>query len=807
MSSLRIALRQLRNRPAFTLLAILSLALGIGLVTTQFSLIDGILLRGLPVPGSERLMHISLRPPNADSSQEWAPVAYRDYLEIRQRQTVLESVAAVTATGVNLSGPGRIPSHQAGAYVSANLLDTLGVVPARGRWFTAEEDVPGQPLLAVLSHPLWVEEFGSDPEILGRPLTVNGEPATIIGIMPPRFSFPGQERLWLNLRPIGSDPRVRRIERAELFGKVKPGLSRTQAAAELSAIAAALQQVWPETNTGFDRMNVQPIPFAYSGGGTQPILWLMAAMTGFVLALACVNVANMLLGRAAARTREFAVRAAVGAGRGRIARHLLGESLLLALLGSLGGLLLARFGVDWLQDYFHRDMNVPGWFEFHLDARVASVAIACTVLAGLTAGLLPAWQVARLDVNTALKDDARAAASLGIGRIGRWLVTAQVAFSSALLVAACVLGWTVFVTRDANLQFRPEELLSGRIELQEGTQPTPEKRALFYRQLLSRLQAEPGVEAVAVSSRNFIGPGVSTAVAPEGLVFPHANDRPTAWLEVVSAGYFDLVGLGPLRGRLFDTREQSTANRAAVINESFARRFWPATEALGRRFKTDQTGEDWVTVIGIVPDLKMQGVFQPEGRNEEGFYLVQDQMGWGWLDLFMRVKGDPNLIVPAIRRAIADLDPDQPIHSVATLAARTRQAMRGFTIVGTMAAVFAAATLFLGAVGIYGVTALSISRRVRELGIRLALGATVPQVLSLVLGQGGRQIGLGLAAGLAAGFAITRPMENIFGPQMTNNPVIYGVVAAITLLVGLSALWLPARRVTRIDPMEALRDE
>lgn len=787
-------------------MAAFSLALGIGLVSTQFSLIDGILLRGLPVPDAERLMHVSHRPPNGEDGY-WMPVPYRDYLQLRERQDVLEATAAVTVGGFNLSGQGRIPSHQAGAFASANLLDVLGVSTALGRWFSAEEDVPGQPLLAVISHALWVEEFGGDPAVLGRPLTVNGEPGTIIGIMPPKFSFPGNQRLWINMRPTPSDPRVRRIDRAELFGKLRPGITREQAAASLSAIAASLQSVWPDTNTGIDRMNVQPVPFAYSGGGTRPILYLMLAMTGFILALACVNVANMLLGRAAQRTRELAVRAAVGASRGRLARQLLGESLVLALFGAIGGLFIARFGVDWLQSYFVNELDVPGWFEFRLDGRVASIAVACTVLAGVLAGLIPAWQASRLDVNTALKDDHRAASSLGVGRIGRWLVTAQIAFSSALLVAACVLGWTVYSTRDANLRFQPEQLLAGRIELQEGTQPTPEKRALFYRQLMARLQAEPGVAAVAVSSRNFVGSGVYTAVAPEGLVYHHDNERPNVWLEVVSAGYFDLIGVGALRGRLFDSREHSPANRAAVVNESFARRFWPGEDPLGRRFKSSQTDDAWVTVIGVVPDLKMQGIFQPSGRNEEGFYLAQDQMGWGWLDLFVRTKGDPVKLITPLRQAIASLDPDQPIHSVATLEARTQQALRGFTMVGTMAGTFAVVTLFLGAIGVYGVTSLAVNRRVHEFGIRMALGASVAQVLGLVLAQGGRQIALGLAAGLATGFAITRPMQNLFGDEMANNPVIYLVVAFIIALVGFLALWLPARRAANIDPQIALRSE
>jgi predicted permease len=807
MSTLRFALRLMLRQKAFSLTAAFSLALGIGLVATQFSVIDGILLRGLPVPDAQRIVHVARTPPASESPGDWQSVPYRDYLEFRQRQTVLESVAGMSVLGLNLTGPGRVPIHHAGALVSANLLDVLGLKPALGRWFTAEEDQPGRPLLIVLSHPLWQDEFAADPGVLGRALTVNGEVGTIIGVMPPRFTFPAQMRLWLNLRAAPTDPRIRRIDYAEMIGKLRPGVTLEQANAEFSAIAATLARTYPETNQGFERMIVQKLTFAYAGTGTQPILYLMLAMTVFILALACVNVANMLLGRAAQRTRELAVRAAVGANRARLVRQLLGEALLLAGCGAIGGLVMAQLGVDLLQKYLVDEGSVPGWFAFRLDHRVVGIAVLGTLAAGVLAGIMPALQASRVDVNTALKDDARAASSMGLGRVARWLVTAQVAFSSALLVAACVLGWTVYETRQASSRFDPDHLLTGRVELHEATHATPEQRAQFYRELLSRLETLPGVEAVAVTSRNFIGNGVGTQVAPEGAVYKHDNDRPIVWLEVVSEGYFKLAGVPAISGRLFDSREQNPTMRTAVINEAFARKFWPGEDPVGRRFRTEQTSDAWITVVGVVPNLKMQGAFQPAGRNEEGFYLSQDQMGWGWLDLFIRTKTDPLQFVPAVRQAIVNVDPNQPIHSVGTLTSVTARAIRGFNILGVMAAIFASVTLFLGAVGVYGVTALAVRRRTREFGIRMALGATVGQVLRSVLGQGGRQIALGLSAGLGAGYLLTRPLETVFGRAATNNALIYLVVASVIALVGLAALWLPAARAAHIDPMEALRTE
>lgn len=808
MNDLAFALRQLRARPAFTFAAALSLALGIGLVATQFSLIDAVLLRGLPVPDTANLYHVAYQDPRSSDLNRWQVMAHRDYLALRERQTSFEALAATQWSGVNLSGPDLMPSRHTGCFTTANLLEVLRVQPMLGRWFTPEENRPGQPLAVVLSHALWQDQFGASPAALGRAVTVNGTPATVVGVMPPKFTFPGYEGLWVNVHLNPGDPRERLIDRMEVFGRLKPGVSVEQARAELDAVAAGFTKTWPETNEGYERMNLQKLGQAYSGGGAQPLLFLMLAMTVLILVLGCVNVASMLLGRASQRTRELAVRAAIGASRARLLRQMLIESVLLALLGCVGGLLVASYGIDFLQHYLVNNLAVPNWMEFRLDQRVLGIAMLSTLLAGVLAGIVPAWQASHVDVNTALKDDSRAAAGMGLGRLARWLVSAQITFSTMLLVAAGVLSYTVFLTRQANLRYDPDKLLTGRIEVQEGSQPTMEARARFYRSLLTRLQEEPGVEVVAVTSRNLIGTGVPTQVGPEGVVYKHDNDRPTTWLEVISHGYFDLISVKPIAGRLFDSREQAAnAPRTALVNESFARKFWPGTDPLGRRFKTSQTQDHWITVVGVVPDLQMQSIFAEPGQNEAGFYLSQDQMGWGWLDLFIRTKGDPLKLVDAVRKAIASIDPNQPIYAVGTLTSQMTQALRAFSIVGIMAVVFAVITLFLGAVGVYGVTAQAVARRTREFGIRMALGSTVVQLLQLVLRQGGRQIGLGLVLGLVCGYFLTRPLEQVFGGNMANHPGIYVTVVAMISLVGLVALWIPARRASRINPVEALRAE
>ena len=805
---MKFVLRQFLKTPGVTLIAIASFALGIGLVATQFSLIDAVLLRGMPLPDTGHLYHIAWQAPKTSDPERWETPPHRDYLQLRERQTTFESIAATQWLGLNLSGPNLVPTRQPGTLASANLLEVVQTQPILGRWFTAAEDQPGQPLAIVLSHALWQEQFGGAATVLGTTVTINGEPGTIVGVMPPKFGFPGSAALWINLRATPADPRERLVDRVEMFGRLKPGVTVDQARAELDTLFASFAKLWPETNEGFERANLQTVVNAYSGGGGRPLLFLMLAMTVFILLLACVNVATMLLGRAARRTREFAVRAAVGATRGRLLRQLMVESLLLAVLGCLGGLLVARFGVDFLQEYLVNQKAVPDWMDFRLDERVVTVAAIATLLAGVLAGIVPAWKSSRVDVNTALKDEARAAAGVGVGKLARWLVSAQIGFSTMLLVAAGVMSLTIYLTRQANFRYDPDKLLTGRIELQEGTQPTAEDRARFYRRLLDRLQEEPGVEVVAVTSRDLIASGVPTQIEPEGVTFAHANDRPLAWLDVVSNDYFRLVGVTAETGRLFDSREQGLVDeRSALVNESFVRRFWPGEDPIGRRFRTNQTQEKWVTVIGVVPDLKMQGLFNEPGQNEAGFYLAQDQMGWGWLDLFIRTKSDPLQLVDPVRRAIASIDPNQPIDSVGTLASQTARAMRGFTIVGILAVVFAVIALFLGAIGVYGVTTQAVNRRTREFGIRMALGSTVPQLLRLVLQQGGAQIGAGLAFGLAGGFLLTRPLEQVFGSSLADNPLIYIGVTLLICAVGIAALWVPARRAAHVDPMEALRNE
>jgi len=783
---------------------VLTLSLGIALVVTQFSLIDGLLLRPMPFADSERLFHIGRLQHNG-LERGWQPVSLDEFLAHRAQQTTFDELAAFHGGNFNLSHAGGPPRRLDGIATTANFFELLRTRPQLGRGFGPGEDQPGSPLLVVLGHALWQEEFGSDPTVLGRAVKVNGEPGTVIGVMPAGFMFPDREECWVNLRldpalsegPVGIS--------VELMGLLKPGIGPREAEADLAVIANRVAAATPDAARPALQMDVRRFQAAYAGSGTQTLLFTMLAMTGFVLALACVNVANLQLARAASRLREIAVRAALGADRGRILRQLLGESLLLATLGAVVGTLLALWGIHLLETQITNRVSVSWYVHFDLNARVLAFAVGVTAVAGLLAGLLPAWRASRLDLNAALKDDQRGSTGFGLGRFSRWLVTGQVAFAAALVVAASLLALSAVRSSRVNLAFNPDSLLIGRIELQGTAYEQPADRVRFYNQLVDRIQRTPGVAAAAVSSRDLVSNGVYANFEIDGVPYDRAQDRPGGWLEVVSRDYFQVVDRRAETGRLFGTTDTPASLPVALVNRAFAEKHWPGVSPIGRRIRRAEEGAAWATIVGVVPDLNMEGV----GNNDPpaGWYLLQDQQAWGWLDLLVRTAGDPALLIPAVRHAVAEVDPEQPVHTITTLRERTARRLAGLEIVGTMAAVFAVTALVLAGVGIYGVMAFAVRRRTREFGVRLALGATGGKILTLLFRQGAVQTGIGVTAGLALGYALSRPLAPLLPKVSADDPALYVAVALVLTVVAALAIWLPARRAARVNPMVALRTE
>jgi len=808
LHALLLTLRQLLRTPGPSALAILALGLGIGLVSTQFALTEGILLRGLPFKDSGRLLHLARVNLDGDSPWNWMPA--RDFEEFRRQQTSFETFAAFSPVSLNYSGGPTPPRRFSGVQVTDDVFSVLGVRPTLGRDFRPGESLPGAPALAVLSHAAWQRDFGGATDVIGRSIRLNGEPTTVIGVMPQGFHFPiNREDVWINLRADRSETSGATGSWVEVMGHLRTGFTREQAQAELNGIAARLAERWPETNREHRALHLASFPHAYAGMGTQPLLVILLAMTLFVLLLACANVANLLLARTVRRTHELAIRVALGASRWRIVRQALGESVTLALLGGGLGLGLAAWGAALLNRHITQSMDVPFWFDFRINLPVLGLTLAVTVAAGVAAGLLPACHAAQADVNEALKDGSRGGSSRWLTRFGRFLVTGQVALSSALLVGCTLLAGELIALKRIRLTHQPQQLIAGRIELHDSEYQEAADRARFYRQVVDNVAALPGVTGVAVSSRDLVNPGVGIRFEIEGVTYDRDSDRPETFLEVVSPGYFQVVGLTTVSGRLFNSGDTAGQPVVAVVNQSFAQRHWPGQNPLGKRIRRHEDDAPWATVVGVVPDLNLHGLgsFVGGPGDDSGYYLCQDQMGWGWLHLLVRVAGDPRPMLDPVRKAVAEIDPDQPIHAINTVNAISRRSLQGLQVVGTQSGIFGVAAAFLAAVGVFGVSSFSVTRRTREFGIRAALGADMRRITGLVLRQGAGQLAVGLAFGLCLAFLLVRPIGNFLSQVSVTDPATYAGVALFMGSVAFLAIWLPARRAARVDPVVALRSE
>lgn len=805
MNDLRLALRHLLRNPGFALVAMLTLGLGIGLVTTQVSLIDGVMLRPLPFEQAARIYHVA-RQGQGDYTN-WAPVAYDEYLAVRAPSAAVERLAGWRSETYNLAGADGMPERLWGAAVSAEFFDLLDVSPRLGRVLGAQDEGEGRPLRAVVSYAVWRDALGSDPAAIGRTIRLNGELAEVVGVMPDGFMFPSRESVWVNLRlpsaaPAGTLPMASMVE---MLALLRPGVEPAAAATELEGRVRAHRAALGRSVDEAPPLRVQRIQRAYNGGGTQTLFATLLAMTGFVLLLACVNVANLLYVRAADRSRELAVRSALGAQRSRVVRQLFAESAWLAAGDALVGVLLAALGVATLQAQVTSRIDMPSWMYFDLNPRVLAATIAVAAFSGLAAGLLPALRASRVDAATVLRGEGRGSLGGGFGRTRRLLMAAQIGFAGMALVLAALLAQSAATIARGAQTYTPDQLLVGRLELQGPPYAEPAARVAFYDRLIERVRATPGVRAAAVSSRDLASSGVYDAFEVEGVVVPRERDRPWAWIEVVSRDYFALVERGPIAGRVFGPGDRLDSAPVAVVNRSFAERHFAGRDPIGQRIRRGDGSSPWATVVGVVPDLAMQGLGNSAGG--EGWYLLQDQAGWGWLDLLVRVDGDPAAMVPVLRGIVAALDADQPVHSIQTLTERTARATAGMSIVSAMAVVFALAALLLAAVGVFGVVAYAARLRTREFGLRLALGARATGLVGLLLRQNGGLLLAGLVLGLGGGWALSRPLQPMLSTVPGDSLRALLVVGAVLAATALLACWLPARRAGRIDPTEALRGD
>ncbi len=803
LSDLRHGLRMLVKHPGLAAISITALALGIGLTATMWSITYGGILRGLPFEDADAIIHLERARPSHDIESYGVPVS--DFVAWRAAQRSFEDLAAFYDGTINVSGAEGKPQRYEGGFMTASTFALLRVRPVLGRVFTEEENRPGAPPVVILGWDVWQNRFEGDSGIVGRTLRANGVTREIVGVMPRGFLFPTASHLWL---PLTVDPGALpwgQGNQLEVMGRLKPGVTMGAAKSEFDLICARLAQEHVAENEG-----VTPIlkPFTEEFVGREPImmLWTMMAAVFGVLLLACSNVANLLLARAAARTKEVAVRTALGASRWRIVTQLLTESLVLAGAGALLGIGIAWVGTRLFSNAI-ADTEPPFWIVIRLDGVVLLFTLGITLLAALISGMLPALQATRTSVNEVLKDESRGSSSLRLGRFARGLVVAELALSGALLVGAGFMIQSVVRLSRFDYGVPTGSVFTARIGLFESTYPDSASRARFWTDLEHQLQSLPGQQGVALQT---VLPGLggwSQPFALEGRTYEHDRDYPNTRRAAVTPGWFATFGVPALEGRLLGPGDVRDALPVAVVTRGFATSQFGRESAVGRRVRigNSQFQGPWLTIVGVVPDVWYEGT----DDNVLGRVLITPiaQDDYRFLSIAVAASGDPMGLAQPVQAAVNAIDPDQPIYFQRTLAAAIRQNGWFYGVFGTLFMVFGAAALFLATVGVYGVMSFSVSRRTQEVGVRMALGAGGRDVLRMFLRQGAIQVGIGLAVGLVLAYFLSKGLTAVMFQVNTRSPMMYGAVAITLALTGLLATLVPARRATRVDPMEALRYE
>jgi predicted permease len=808
MQSLRqdllLGLRSLRKEPASAIITSITLALGIGLCTISFSLIYGVFLRGLDVPEPQRLTLVQRANPSRDITQ--MGVTVHDLHDWREQQTVFEHLAHYSTGTVNLAGT-EGPERFDGAFVSANVFDALQLRPFMGSTFRPGDDVAGAPLTVVLGYEVWTTRFSSDPAVVGKSVIVNGEPATILGVMPDGMEFPQDQQLWVAQRDNrAANPDRSRSPQFQVFGRLKEGVTRDQAEAQMAQIAARLEKEYPQSNQGITT-RFETFVENDTGPELAALFGAMQVATIFVLLIAIANVANLLMARATLRTREAAVRTALGATRLRVVMPFFAETLVLAAIGAVLGVGIAYAGVT-LFDGATQGVGKPYYMTFALDLPVMLFVVGLTLLTALAASAAPAFYVLKTDVQATLKDESRGSSGVLGGRLTKVLVAAEIALSCALLIGAGLMVRSIVALRNYDYPYATENVFTARIGLFETEYPTPEARRAFFQSLRDRLETLPAAQSVTLTSNLPINASRSDIALP-GEVYAREQDYPEAQNASISTGFFRTFGVEILRGRDFTTGDDGTSPRVAIVNQAFAEKFFPGREALGQRF-AERVGRDslgaWMTIVGIAPNLRMDG-FDTDRPGEWGYYVPLLQRDLRFVSLAILTSGNPMALSAGVREAVRGLNPNLPIYNVDSMAGVVRQASWFIYVFGSLFIVFGAAALFMATVGLYGVLSFSVSRRMKEMGIRMALGANAQDVIRLILRQGGKQIVVGLVLGLLAAFGLTRVIGILMFEVTPQDPPVFTIVVIVIAAVGMLASLVPARRATRAEPTVALRYE
>jgi putative ABC transport system permease protein len=794
------AVRALRSSPGFTVTALMCVALGIGVTTTIFSAVNAILLRPLPYPDAERLVAVYSR--LAARDEHGINISYSDYLSWRDQNRTFTQLGMYTWSTNTLSGSADA-ERVSGAEVTANLFPLLGVAPMLGRPFNAADEVCGNDRVILLGYGLWQRRYASDRGIVGRTITVDRLPYTVIGVMPPQFSFPDRGQAWVPFTTDHAKEGHGNRGYAGAIGRLKPGITIQRAQADLDVISARLEREVGEENLGWDAEAVS-LRDDYVGDLRRPLYVLLGAV-GFVLLIASANVANLMLSRGASRQLDVAIRVALGAGRMRVVRQVLIESMLIAVAGGLLGLLLARAGVAALAGAFP---NFPAYVSLDLDRRVLAFALCVSAVTGILFGMVPALRATRVDFNTALKEGGRGGEALSRSRFRNGLVVAEIALSLMLLIGAGLLLRSYRALLTTDLGFQERGVLSARVTLPETEYQDSEKRRGFYETLYARLAAIPGVASVgSAQGTPFSGWNVQMDMTIEGHPARAAGDGLVIHYQTISPGYFPTIGVPIIKGRGFTAADRDSATNVGVINETLARREFANVDPIGKRIKAGklESTSPWITIVGVARDFRHYRLPTPMGP---AIYSPQLASPEFTQTLVLRTSLlDPMALAPAMRGVLRSLDANVPAYAVQTLADVVSRSLWRQRLQGQVLGAFAGLALLLAAVGLYGVISYAVAQRTREVGVRIALGATRRDVVAMVLWQGSRLAALGLAIGAAGALALSRVVAGLLYNVRPNDPATFVSVAAILAGVALLACYVPARRASRTDPLVAMRTD
>lgn len=798
---LRYSLRKLRRNPAFAFTVVAMLALGIGANTIIFSVVNAVLIEPLPYREPNRL--IRLWENNLKQSVGDFAVSAPNFKDWQSQQSVFEHLAASELTTFNLIGTGE-PERVAAASITANLIPALGVAPLTGRGFLPEEEKSGQNHVVLLSYGLWRRQFGGDPLLLNKTIQLNGESYTVVGIMPADFQFPGTRELWvpLTLDPAREPWRADRANRnLSVFGRLKPGVTVDQASAEMNSIAQRLEQQYPQSNTGWGVRLRKFYDWIVPQEVRRATITLFVAV-GLLLLIACGNVANLLLARARTQQREMAICSALGASRARLMRQLLIDSLLLACLGGLSGLLLAWWGTSLIAS--SNMQNIARLSETHVDGRVLGFTLAVSVITGLIFGLAPAWSASRLNLTERLKEGGGSGSGRVTYKLRGTLVVTEVTLALALLISAGLMIRSFLRLQAVPLGFAPENVLTMQISLPTSKYGGREQRINFYNRLLERLRSTPGViNAAAITQPPLSSGNWAVEIITEGSDAAAGEPRLTADARAATPHYFRTMGIPLLQGREFNEQDDADKPLVLIVSQSFARRYWPNENPIGKRFRPG-TNNPFGIVVGVVGDVRNSNMHE---EAQPAFYFPYEYIGMQGLVVVVRTNSEPESLTATLRSQVREIDSEQPVYNIRTMNQMMSNATAQPRFQTMLLSLFSTAALLIAAAGIYSVMAYLVRQRRHEIGIRMALGASPHDILRMVIKQGMRYVLFGVVLGLAASFALMRLMKSLFFDVSATDPLTFILVTLLLTGVGLAACYLPARQATKVNPSSVLQHE